>query len=92
MFEMCVLVGLIIAILFNDERETESFILSELDSEHATAALYELLLGEARCAAAEGDWAGAREAVEGSQMLLTNPGLYEQLRELGGGKEEQEGV
>lgn len=73
-------------------RETESFVLSELDSEHATAALYEVLLGEARCAAEVGDWAGVWEAAEGTQMRLTNPGLYERLRELGGGKEEQEGV
>ena len=69
-------------------RETDSLILAELDGEHSDAALYELLLGEARCAAAEGDWAGAWEAVEGSQMLLPNPGLSEQLRELGGGDTE----
>ena len=73
-------------------RETESFILSDLDSEHTTAALYEVLLGEARCAAEVGDWDGVWEAVEGTQMLLTNLGLYERLRELGGGKVEQEGV
>ena len=73
-------------------RETESFILSELDSEYATAALYEVLLGEARCAAEVGDWGTVWDAVEGTQMLLTNPSLYERLRELGGGKEEQEGV
>ena len=51
-----------------------------------------MLLGEARCAAEVGDWGTVWDAVEGTQMLLTNPSLYERLRELGGGKVEQEGV